>query len=66
MIQTCTKHGAPFSVLSPEFYNSFSLMRSGPAGANRKMRQNTSLFAVIVRAITQKQRHLRERRDYNE
>jgi hypothetical protein len=48
MVQTCTRHGAPFSVLAPEFYNLFSLMRAVPAGANRKMRQHASFFAVIV------------------
>jgi hypothetical protein len=47
-VQTCTRHGEPFFVLAPEFYNSFWLMRAVPAGANRKMRQNTSFFAVIV------------------
>jgi hypothetical protein len=51
MVQTRTRHGAPFLVLAPEFYNSFWLMRAVPAGAQRKISfglQNSSCFAVIV------------------
>jgi hypothetical protein len=50
-VQKRTRHGAPFFVPAPEFYNSFSFMRAGPAGAHRKISfalQNASFFAVIA------------------
>jgi hypothetical protein len=66
MVQTFTRYGTPFSVLAPEFYNSISRMRAVPAGANRKMPQNTSYVAVIISGYQtnkQTQRHRRERRE---